>query len=112
VALAWAARGLPLAEVEVELRSQISLARSLGASVDHLDAHQHLHLLPGVARVVETLAAEEGLPLRWPSERPHLGWARRPGAAAKSALLSGLASLRQGASAVRRVRAVGLFEAG
>jgi predicted glycoside hydrolase/deacetylase ChbG (UPF0249 family) len=111
VALAWARGQVRLSEVERELAAQLARARALGAAVDHLDAHQHLHLLPGVGACVRRLAEREGLPLRWPSERPRLGWARAPGAAVKSALLGGLALL-PGRRPPRTLRAVGIFESG
>lgn len=81
-----------LGEVEAELRAQLARLRALGGSPDHLDFHQHLHLLPGVAGIVARLAREEGLPVRWPHERPSLRWLETPGPALKSALLLGLSA--------------------
>jgi chitin disaccharide deacetylase len=107
---AWAAGRVRLSEVAEELSAQVLRARALGAEVDHLDAHQHLHLLPGIARVVHALAEREALPLRWPQERPRLGWLRTPGPALKTALLSGLAHAFPPGAA--RLPGVGLFEAG
>lgn len=111
LAAAWAARLVPAGEVELELRAQVARAHALGIEPDHLDCHQHLHFLPGLAPIVERIASEEGLPLRWPQERPRLGWLARPTAAAKSALLTGLglAAAKNGAV---RVRGLGIFEAG
>ncbi|MBF5042749.1 ChbG/HpnK family deacetylase [Aggregicoccus sp. 17bor-14] len=107
---AWARGSLRTDEVALELAAQLARARALGAEVDHLDAHQHLHLLPGVAAAVHALARAEGLPVRWPQERPRLRWLAAPGPALKTALLSGLA--RALPADVARLRAVGLFEAG
>ncbi|MHB8876829.1 MAG: carbohydrate deacetylase, partial [Myxococcaceae bacterium] len=108
---AFGAGMVPEEEVALEFRAQLSRARGLGARVDHLDAHQHLHLLPGLAGLVLRLAREEALPVRWPSETPRLSWLAHPGAAAKSALL--LALSRVGSDeGVRKVPAVGIFEAG
>ena len=107
---AWAAGRLRVDEVALELSAQLALARELGAQVDHLDAHQHLHLLPGVAAAVHALAERERLPLRWPQERPHAGWVRAPGPALKTALLTTLA--RALPARLPRLAAVGLFEAG
>ena len=108
---AWVGGLIPSSEVALEFRAQLARARALGARVDHLDAHQHLHLLPGLTGLVLSLAREEGLPVRWPTEHPKLSWLRRPGAAAKSALLAAL-SRAPTASGVRKVRAVGIYESG
>jgi predicted glycoside hydrolase/deacetylase ChbG (UPF0249 family) len=98
-------------EVDREFRAQIALARQLGAEVDHLDGHQHLHLLPGVFSVVRGIALDEKLPLRWPAEAPTLTWLSRPGPALKSLTLTALARAgRQ--SGLRQLPAIGLFEAG
>jgi len=48
------------AEVARELRVQIARVRSLGVQVDHLDSHEHVHLLPGVIGAVVSLAREVG----------------------------------------------------
>lgn len=112
---AWAVGLVPPEEVELELEAQVARLRSLGAEPDHLDAHQHLHLLPGLTPIVERLARDEGLPLRWPSERPHPRWLLRPAAAAKTALLTALAlaaGLRRPVSSAVKVPGLGLFDAG
>jgi predicted glycoside hydrolase/deacetylase ChbG (UPF0249 family) len=70
-----------------------------------------VHLLPGMARIVEGLAQRLSLPLRWPFELPMPTWVRRPGAWAKTTMLSALGLLRPGRGA-RRVRAVGAFDSG
>jgi predicted glycoside hydrolase/deacetylase ChbG (UPF0249 family) len=64
-------RGLvSLAEVRRELDAQIRRVRSAGVAVSHLDGHQHVHVLPGVARVVAELAAEHRVAaVRYPAER-------------------------------------------
>jgi chitin disaccharide deacetylase len=59
-----------LAEVRTELDAQIRLAKSRGLAVSHLDSHQHVHVLPGIARVVAELAREHGIrAVRFPRER-------------------------------------------
>ncbi|MGQ0506019.1 MAG: carbohydrate deacetylase [Myxococcaceae bacterium] len=108
---AYATGVLKRREVARELRAQVERARALGADVDHLDAHQHLHVLPGIRTTVEELAEETGLPLRWPRERPHRSWLRTPDAAAKSLILSALGLLPTRSHA-RKVPAAGIFEAG
>ncbi|MGH8663000.1 MAG: carbohydrate deacetylase [Burkholderiales bacterium] len=79
------ARGsLVAAEVRTELDAQIRLARSHGLSISHLDSHQHVHALPGIARIVADLASAHAIRvIRYPCERLHaymfksLGSARR-----------------------------------
>jgi predicted glycoside hydrolase/deacetylase ChbG (UPF0249 family) len=112
-ARAWLTGQVRREELELELAAQVRLARALGAEVDHLDAHQHLHLLPGVRPLVEALAQREGLPLRWPDRLPRLSWLRAPGPAVKTSLLTLLArAAPRPGEGVRRVSAGGVFEAG
>ncbi|MFY0565449.1 ChbG/HpnK family deacetylase [Archangium lansingense] len=112
-AKAWLTGQVRREELELELASQLRRARDLGADVDHLDAHQHLHLLPGVRPLVEALALREGLPLRWPDRLPRVSWLRAPGPAVKTSLLSLLArTAPRPPPGVQRVSAGGIFEAG
>ena len=112
-ARAWLTGQVRREELERELSAQLARARELGAAVDHLDGHQHLHLLPGVRSVVEGLAAREGLPLRWPDALPRASWLRAPGPALKTTVLAVLARTAPRARpGVRRVSAGGVFEAG
>jgi predicted glycoside hydrolase/deacetylase ChbG (UPF0249 family) len=63
-------RGIALAEVRRELGAQIGRVRDAGLRVTHLDGHQHVHALPGIARVVAELAAAHGIgAVRYPAER-------------------------------------------
>ncbi len=110
-AAAWVGQLIPAEEVLHELRAQVAKVRALGADVDHLDSHQHLHLMPGMRRLVEGLAVELSLPLRWPKEWPGLKWLADPRAAAKTAVLTALARARRNPAA-RRIRSHGLFESG
>ena len=73
-----------LAQVRAELDAQIRKVRDAGISVSHLDGHQHVHVLPGIAAIVAELAAAHGIrAVRYPNERVHaymlrnLGNARR-----------------------------------
>jgi predicted glycoside hydrolase/deacetylase ChbG (UPF0249 family) len=100
---AWALGQVRESEARAELQAQVRRARELGAEVDHLDAHQHVHALPGLAGVVRELADEERLPLRWPLERP------RPHGL-KAALLAGL--LLAARRPVRSLELVGLSRSG
>lgn len=108
---AWLGRLIPAEEIVTEFRAQVRRVQELGGNIDHLDTHQHLHLLPGMTSIVEVLAAELSLPIRWPSERPQARWFIRPGAAMKAAILGTLARVKQ-PRGVKRVRAVGVFESG
>jgi predicted glycoside hydrolase/deacetylase ChbG (UPF0249 family) len=56
------AAGVRPSELEAELAAQIDRVRSAGLTVDHLDAHQHLHLLPKVRAVVVRLARRFAIP--------------------------------------------------
>ena len=64
-------RGLvSMGEVRSELDAQIRRVRAAGIAISHLDGHQHVHVLPGVARVVAELAAAHGVAaVRYPAER-------------------------------------------
>jgi hopanoid biosynthesis associated protein HpnK len=62
--------GISLAEVRLELDAQIRRVRAAGIAVSHVDGHQHVHVLPGIARVVAELAiAHEIRAVRYPAER-------------------------------------------
>jgi predicted glycoside hydrolase/deacetylase ChbG (UPF0249 family) len=49
-------------ELEAEFAAQIERVREAGLALDHLDAHQHLHLLPKVRSVVLRLARRFAIP--------------------------------------------------
>ncbi len=73
-AIAFARRyvlgSVALAEVRAELDAQIRLARAHGLAISHLDSHQHVHALPGIARLVAELAEAHGIgAVRYPLER-------------------------------------------
>jgi predicted glycoside hydrolase/deacetylase ChbG (UPF0249 family) len=52
-------------EIQAELDAQLARLRATGAAVDHLDSHEHAHLLPGVAAAVVHVA-----------QRAHIPWLR------------------------------------
>jgi predicted glycoside hydrolase/deacetylase ChbG (UPF0249 family) len=61
---------VPLAAVRSELDAQIRRVLDHGIAVSHLDGHQHVHALPGVAGVVAELARAHGIrTVRYPAER-------------------------------------------
>jgi len=61
---------ISLAHVRAELDAQIRRVRDAGIAIGHLDGHQHVHVLPGIARVVADLAAAHKISaVRYPAER-------------------------------------------
>ena len=56
-------RGVRSEDVLREFHAQADLAAGLGVPLDHLDSHQHLHLLPGLLGQTIRLARELGI--RW-----------------------------------------------
>lgn len=59
-----------LADVRRELEAQIVRVRDAGIAISHLDGHQHVHVLPGIAAVVAELAGRHGIgAVRYPAER-------------------------------------------
>lgn len=62
-------RQVDLADVETELRAQITKIFRAGISPTHLDGHKHVHVLPGVSEIVIALAQEFSIPsVRCPQE--------------------------------------------
>lgn len=56
-------------EIRRELQAQISILRDTGIQLDHLDGHQHIHILPVVAGIVADAAKTCGIPwVRIPAE--------------------------------------------
>jgi predicted glycoside hydrolase/deacetylase ChbG (UPF0249 family) len=61
---------ISLPEVRLELDAQLRRIRAAGIDVSHIDGHQHVHVLPGIAAVVGELATAHGIgAVRYPSER-------------------------------------------
>jgi predicted glycoside hydrolase/deacetylase ChbG (UPF0249 family) len=69
--LALQLRGrISLAEARLELDAQLNRVREAGVTVSHIDGHQHVHVLPGIAGIVAELAAKHGVAaVRYPAER-------------------------------------------
>jgi chitin disaccharide deacetylase len=55
-------RRIRMADVEAELCAQIERVLDHGLRPTHLDSHQHVHALPGVAQMVLRLSARYGIP--------------------------------------------------
>jgi predicted glycoside hydrolase/deacetylase ChbG (UPF0249 family) len=97
------------AEARAELDAQIRRVRDAGIAISHLDGHQHVHALPGIAGIVADLAGAHEVPaVRYPAERVRgymlrdLGSLRR--LAEQAALLAFCA-----ASPLKRLRRSGDF---
>jgi chitin disaccharide deacetylase len=71
---------IALDDVHKELDAQIRRVRAAGVRPTHLDGHQHVHVLPGVARVVAKLAGDHGIrAVRVPTESPRGYMLKDPG---------------------------------
>lgn len=57
-----AGRSLPLKEIEHEWDAQIQKVRDSGIAPTHLDAHKHVHMLPGLFEIALRLAKKHGVP--------------------------------------------------
>ncbi len=56
--------------VRTEIAAQMRQALATGLRPTHIDSHQHLHMLPGLAQLVADAAREAGIPtIRVPRER-------------------------------------------
>jgi hopanoid biosynthesis associated protein HpnK len=61
---------ISLDDVRCEFDAQIGRVAEQGVRVSHLDGHQHLHMVPGIRRVVGELAKKYAIPaIRFPRER-------------------------------------------
>lgn len=67
-----------LSQIEEELNAQFSRLLDAGIAIDHIDGHQHVHMLPGVQTLVMQLAEEHRLIVRKSIER----WSALPPTAA------------------------------
>jgi chitin disaccharide deacetylase len=97
-----------LAEVELEWEAQLLAVRDAGFRVTHVDAHQHLHLLPRLLPVAVALARRHGVPfVRAPRRDDPAALGRPVGTAGRlrAALLA-----RFGEAARRAISAAGLPE--
>lgn len=95
---------LQAADIDAECRAQLARLRATGLRVTHLDSHHHVHVWPGIHRVVRAVARAECLPVvRRPAE-PLWGvpqaWRRLP---TRTALALLARHLPAGAPGPRRV---------
>ncbi len=56
--------------IEQEFLAQLSRLRAEGIKPSHIDSHQHIHIFPGVFRVVSEYCARENIALRIPWTPP------------------------------------------
>lgn len=76
-ALRYLRGGISRDALRAELAAQIETALARGLAVTHLDGHQHVHALPGIAAIVAELAQRYGIrAIRYPRER-FRGWMLR-----------------------------------
>ena len=87
MALAVATSRIPLEAVEGEWRAQIQRCVDAGLRLYFLNSHEHLHVLPSLARLARRLAEEYGVPfVRWPV--PEWGGGMTAGGVVRNAILS------------------------
>ncbi|GAG15378.1 unnamed protein product, partial [marine sediment metagenome] len=72
-------------ELYADFKKQIYKVKKAGFKITHLDSHQHVHMVPGIFRMVVELMKEEGIKyVRFPLERLNfsekllnpIGWLR------------------------------------
>lgn len=74
----WLTGSIRLEDVQAEWSAQIERVLDHGIRVTHLDSHQHVHILPGLAELSLRLAAQYNIrSVRVPVEELH--WDRWPG---------------------------------
>lgn len=62
-------------QLEAEIRAQFEAFHRTGLALDHVNAHNHMHLHPTVLRLVLKVGRDYGLKaVRWPNEPPLLSW--------------------------------------
>jgi predicted glycoside hydrolase/deacetylase ChbG (UPF0249 family) len=101
-------------EVLVEFEAQLARARDAGIAVDHVDAHQHIHVWPSLVHGVIDLCRRFRIPaLRFPSEQPTIAALRNPVRVATMLPLSALsAGARWRLNGLQAPRFWGLYDSG
>jgi len=62
-------------QLEAEIRGQFEAFRDTGLALDHVNAHNHMHLHPTVLRLTLKIGREFGLKaVRFPNEPPFRSW--------------------------------------
>lgn len=61
-------REAALCQIQEELAAQVERAEALGLQIDHLDGHQHVHMIPGLFDLVVGLARTRRIAVRVASE--------------------------------------------
>ena len=62
-------------QLEAEIRAQFSAFQKTGLELDHVNAHNHMHLHPTVLRLILKVGREYGLKaIRLPNEPPRPSW--------------------------------------
>jgi chitin disaccharide deacetylase len=104
--LKWLTGQIRMEDVRQEFAAQIEKALDHGVSIDKLDSHMHVHLLPGIFQVVQTVAMQYGIGAIRLSRERIMGRRHYPGLVGvwRRATLSSLAALR-----ARSTAAAGLF---
>jgi predicted glycoside hydrolase/deacetylase ChbG (UPF0249 family) len=75
LAARWLTGRVRKSEVRAEWSAQIERVLEQGVRVSHLDSHQHVHVLPGLADLTRDLAARYGIPfVRAPIEDLRAEW--------------------------------------
>ena len=71
LAMRYVLGSIRLEHIYPEFRAQIKKTIDSGLSVTHLDGHEHIHMFPGILKVLLRLACEFGIPyIRVPVENP------------------------------------------
>ena len=64
------ARLVSTSEIYTEFKNQIAKVKEEGFTITHLDSHQHIHMVPGILKVLIKLAKEKNIDyVRLPLER-------------------------------------------
>ncbi len=111
----WYRGGIALGELEREARRQIERLRDAGLAIRHVNAHQHLHVVPGVFDLVVRLAEEHSIPyVRLPRDaHPRaIRLGRWLAVRALSRFADGAAARLRRTSLLANGRAIGIMEAG
>ena len=65
---------ISMSEVKQEWDAQIKKTLLAGLNPTHLDSHQHIHIFPGLWKIIDQLAVKYHIGFRFPLEKK-LGWA-------------------------------------